>query len=105
MWKRFFRQERKQVNFMLTSPKSGVMTVPVTNLTSQKLRSLLENHAQALHFQGPEERLLNLLRDLGPQESLSLDNWKIIDADNNTRLVQVKLSGDREIRRVVKIMP
>ena len=104
MWKKLFRQERKQVNFMLTSPKSGVMTVPVTDLTSQKLRSLLENHAQALHFQGPEERLLKLLRDLGPQESLSLDNWKIIDADNKTRLVQVKLSGDREIRRVFKIM-
>jgi hypothetical protein len=105
MWKRLFmRGERKQVSFMVSSPKMGYTSVPIENLTAQRLRGLLENHAQALHFTGSEERLLGLIQDMAPEESLSLENWKVIEGGVDGKIIQVKLTGDRDIRRLVRIV-
>jgi hypothetical protein len=105
LWKRLFRSQRQQVTFMLSSPKSGVVSIPVAALTSLKLKNLLENHSQALHFKGTEDHLLSLLQELVPEQSMNLENWKIIESDNQEKIVQIKLTGPREIRRVVRIVP
>jgi hypothetical protein len=85
-------------------PKQGLETVAAEDLTASKLRSLLENHALALHFEGSEEKLREHLASLAPSESLNLENWRVIYGGDNSKIVQVKLKGDREIRRLVRLI-
>ena len=89
---------------VLKSPKTGTETISVESISASKLRSLLENRACALHFTGSEERLKILLQGLAPEESLRLKDWRVIEGGTDGKVVQVKLTGDREIRRLVRLI-
>ena len=90
--------------FVVTYPKAGSREIPCEGLSAADLRTLLENHACALHFNGSEDRLRGLLRDLAPEEALTLQRWRVIDGGCDGRVVQVRLTGAREIRRLVRLI-
>ncbi|MBY0515309.1 MAG: hypothetical protein K2P81_00265 [Bacteriovoracaceae bacterium] len=89
--------------FVVKFPKRIHKHVSVEDLTAEKLRSILENYACALHFTGSEEKLRSLLEGLAPSESLNLDHWHIVDGGDDSKIVQVRLTGEREIRRLVRL--
>ena len=103
MWKSFWKR-KADAAFILTSPKSGRTTVGVDGLTATRLRLMLENHAYALHFTGPEEELLATLQRLAPAESLDVSQWRIVRGETEGTVAQVRLTGKREIRRLIRLV-
>ncbi len=103
MWKQFW-QRKPCAAFILTSAKRGTTTVSLDELTGNKLKSLLEDHAYALHFTGPEEELLATLRRLAPAESMNVRQWRVIRGTGQEPMAQVRLTGPREIRRLIRLI-
>jgi hypothetical protein len=89
--------------FVVKFPKRVKKHVRVEDLTSAKLRGILENYACALQFTGTEDKLRSLLEGLAPAEALNLDHWHIVDGEDDSKIVQVRLTGEREIRRLVRL--
>ncbi len=108
-WLKFIYPTKRQAPsdrgaWVVKAPKSTAETHLAHGISARELRSLLENHAIGLHFEGSDERLREHLAVLAAQESLNLENWRVIHGGDNSKIVQVKLSGDREIRRLVRLI-
>lgn len=95
----------KRPTLKVVNPRVGTSIIPLNKGDGDILFQYLTNKIHALHFEGTEGQLANLIEELKERQGVTIQKMKTSIGRERERLmlIHLKFPNDLEIRRVIKL--